>query len=285
MNRNRLLIAISLAFLILGKSSYAIDFNLKLSGGLNFINSADISRILNDRVEWQIKEISRFSNWYLIESAAPEMKNAIEFEGEFFLRLHSRIAVSLSSGFILGEISAEKTEILYHRTLGDFSRIKPQKVSAVPLVLSGYYFLPLFKNFKVYARGGGGLIWAKYIDRQASKKAKADNYGYSLIQNTSARSPIFCASLGVMFETEPGINFFLEGSYRQARISGFTGEIEDGLSGTLYYYEEYDEKNDYWQAKMEIKDSQPAGDIYRSVRKGEVDLSGFSLKLGILLKF
>lgn len=285
MNRSRLLIIFCCAFFSQSINSLGIDFSLKLAGGFNFINPADISRILNDRVEWQIKEIARFSNWYLIESTAAEMKSAIEFEGEFFVNLHPRLAFSIASGFILGEIREEKTEIVYHRTLGDFSRIKPQKISAIPIVLSGYYFLPLFKNFKAYARGGGGLFMAKYIDRQASKKVTAEKYGYSLIQNASTSAPILSASLGIMFTTEPGINFFLEGSYRQAKISNLTGDIEDGISGTLYYYEEFDEKNDFWQAKMEIKDSPPAGDIYRSVREAEIDLSGFTIKLGILLKF
>jgi hypothetical protein len=49
--------------------------------------------------------------------------------------------------------------------------------------------------------------------------------------------------------------------------------------------EEYDSGLDLWQAKYQIFAEPPSGENYREVRQGMVDFSGFSVKIGIMIKF
>jgi hypothetical protein len=55
--------------------------------------------------------------------------------------------------------------------------------------------------------------------------------------------------------------------------------------GTLFAFEEYIPDSDFWQAKLGVWPEAPAGSGFRSVREAVIDLSGFSVKMGIVLKF
>ena len=81
------------------------------------------------------------------------------------------------------------------------------------------------------------------------------------------------------------MRFFLEGSYRWMRVSGFRGDTETDEAATLYHFEQYSSDLDFWQAKNRLYAQPPAGEEFRSVRETEVDFSGFSLILGVAIKF
>ena len=69
------------------------------------------------------------------------------------------------------------------------------------------------------------------------------------------------------------------------QISDFLGENDQEEIGTLYYFEEHIQDFDIWQAKNQIKAAAPSGENYRSVQKASIDLSGLSIRIGLVIKF
>jgi len=277
-------ILIALVFFCAAHSE-AVEFNLKLAGGLSFINPAGVNRALKDWEQWQIFNAEYTKTWTYLEGTVSEIDTAWDLEVEFLFSLSSRLAVGLASGYIYGSISEKNTSLTIEKVLGVFEVGKPTKMTAIPLILSAYYFQPISSSLRVYLRGGGGYLWATYVERESSREVGTENYSYPKSIQASARDTAFLLALGLLFETEPGVRFFVEGSWRQAKISGFDGEDKTGTAGTLFFLEEYDPDLDYWQGKYMISSEPPSGENYRSVKEAEVDFGGLSFKIGIMIRF
>jgi len=139
-------------------------------------------------------------------------------------------------------------------------------------------------KFKLYFKGGPGWLWAKYVNWDGKRRLPSTTYKYSsTIANGKGIS--IGGGLGLCVEIDSYLSLYLEGEVNRAKISGFKGELEDGETGTLYYFEEYDPDLNYWQAKFQILAEEPKGDEFRSIKEAEIDLSGFSLKIGVIIKF
>ena len=159
------------------------------------------------------------------------------------------------------------------------------EISALPITISGYYFFPISSSARLYMMGGAGPIWGKYIEREAWRQETEDDFIYTLEQRSSGRGSIVFAGCGFEYEFEPGIRVFFEGSGSMCQISDFQGENQDDEIGVLYYFEEYIEEFEIWQAKNQILAAEPWGDNFKSVQKASIDLSGFKLKIGLIFRF
>jgi hypothetical protein len=266
-------------------SSYAVELNIKFSAGLSLLRSGEINRILADWKTWEVKNAESIPSWNYLGGDIQQFSSGFDFEGEILLSFHPRFMVSVGSGFFYGEVKPEKTELFIERPAGEFSYIHPYTVSAIPVTLSGYYLQPLSRIVKAFVKAGAGIAWAKYFERAGYKNLAVVNYTDTLNQNARARSPMFTGGGGFIFETEPGINFFVESSFRWARVSGFKGEYLEGQSGELFYLEEYDSDFDLWQSKFVVLSQKPEAENIRAVKKAVIDLSGFSIKLGFMIRF
>jgi hypothetical protein len=265
--------------------SLAAQINIKFSGGLSFPQSDQINRILTDWKTWEEQNAERRPTFSFLGGDVKEFNSGFDFEGEILLSIHPRFMLSAGSGFYYGEVKPENTELFIQRPAGDFSYIHPHTLSVIPVTFSGYYLHPLFGKIKLFVRAGAGLVWAKYIERVGYKNFTVIKYTYTIDQKATARSPLFLGGGGIFFETEPGINFFVEGSYRWAKISGFRGQNLESSTSELYYLEEYDNDLDFWQAKLLISSNKPESESIRAVKKAAIDLSGFSIKLGFMIRF
>jgi len=265
--------------------AHPVEFHLKLGGGLTWFRPSDVNRAVRDWVEWHERESARNENWTYLGGNTPEIRLGYNFEGELQFFLIPRLAFSVGAGFLYADLSAEDTEILINKKQGPTQLVQPRTLSAIPLVFSLYTHLPLNERFSVYAKAGAGMAWAKHIEREGSKKETGKRYNYSLEENASARNPVYQAGLGLDFALESGVRFFLEGSYRWLRMTGFNGETAEGETGTLYHFEELSPDLGFWQAKNRLSTEPPVGENIRSVRETEVDFSGFTLIVGIAIKF
>lgn len=283
MRKTTLVFTVSLLFL--GLQAHALEIHLKLGGGLNWFSPDDVNRALLDWVEWQKLESAWKDTWTYLGGEEPQIRLGYIFEGELQFFITSRLAVSFGSGFLYSDLTAADTEIRIDKPQGLTQLIQPRTVSAIPLIFSVYYHLPLTERFRAYAKAGAGFVWAKHVEREGSKREAAANYNYSLDENASASGAGYQAGLGLDFSLESSVRFFLEGSYRWMRVSGFNGDAGTGETATLYHFEEYSPDLDYWQAKNRLFILPPEGDNFRSVRETEVDFSGFSLILGVAIKF
>ncbi|MBN1222068.1 MAG: hypothetical protein JXB23_02380 [Candidatus Aminicenantes bacterium] len=262
-----------------------VEFSLKLSAGFGFMSPDGVNGALKDWERWQILNAEATKNWNYLGGEVSEISLAYNLEVEFLVFLSSRFAAGIASGYLFGDVSESDTTLTVEKVLGTFEGAKPTKMSAIPLFLTVYYFQPITTSFRMYLRGGGGLLWGTYVEREATKRADLERYGYPLSLEATARDTAYLLALGLLYETEPGIQFFIEGSWRGAKLSGFTGKDQSGSAGSLFFFEEYDSSLDFWQGKYKILSEKPEGENFRAVKEGEIDFSGFAVKLGIMIRF
>jgi len=265
--------------------SFAVEFSLKIAGGISFFKPEEVNQVLKDWEEYWITRADLTNTWSYLEGEVSTLKLGYEFEIELIFSMTSRFALGLSSGYIFSDVNEKNTSLTIEKVLGTYSHIKPTKISAIPLILSGYYIQPINSSLSLFFRAGGGPIWAKYFERDGNKKIDTESYSYPESISASAQGQIYLLGLGVVYKTESGVRFFMEGTWRKASIPGFSGENKNKETGALTYVEEYDSGLDLWQAKYLISPEPPEGENYRSVRQGTIDLSGFSVKIGIMIQF
>jgi len=265
--------------------AHAIDVRLKLSGGRSFFNLQNIDRILDDWAVLKKQDAEMHSAWTYIEGGVSKLNSSLDFAAEILVSLTSRITIGIEAGYIYSELVEDKTALTIEKVVGTFLDVKPIKISALPITISGYYFFPISSSARLYAKGGFGPIWGKYIEREGRRLTTKDNFTYQSFQRTSGRGSIVLAGCGFEYEFEPGIHVFFEGSGRLCQISDFKGENNKDETGVLHYFEEYIQDFEIWQAKNQIMDAEPSGENYRSVQKASVDLSGLMIKIGLVFKF
>lgn len=274
-----------LGFFIFPAFSFGMDVSLKISGGLGSLNPGMINSALKDWEEANKKESKAAQNWNFLGGSVSELQSSFDFESEFLFSLTKHMSLSLGSGYIYGEVPEEKTELTIDKVLGTFISSYPVKITGLPLTLSGYYRFPLTTRMELFFKGGAGFLWAKYADREGVKRLPATNSAYPQQQTASARGTLVHGGLGILFKIESDFQFFLEGSIRHAKINGFRGENKDGEEGILYSFEEYNPQIDFWQKKNRILPDEPSGENFRSVQETVIDFTGFSVKIGMIIKF
>ena len=163
------IVRILVPFFMFGFPALALEWNFKLSGGYAYLGVEGINRGIDDWAKWLKKEAEQQKNWGYVGQNVQSLKSGIHLEGEILLSFSPHLGISLGTGYIYGDLKENETDVLVLRPSGILSQVYPITVSAYPLVLSGYYFFPLNNRFHVYARGGGGLAWAKYVYREAKK--------------------------------------------------------------------------------------------------------------------
>ncbi len=281
---NKKAVILSVCVLIcLVQSAQGLEFGLKIAGGMSFLSSSDVNRTLLDWVEWQKRDIAANENWTFLSAMEPQIKSGMEFEGELVFSLGSRFALSLGTGFIYSDLKSTASEIRIQKPLGETILVQPHTLSAFPIMLYGYARFPFSRKLSAYLKGGAGYLWTKYVERYGTRRVENEKFNYLRDESSSSQSPTYVGGLGIFLETEPGIRFFLESTYRWAKVTDFEGKTNKEVTGPLYYYEEYD--LDFWQAKMQVHEQEPSGENIRSVKKAEVDFSGLSIKLGIMFRF
>lgn len=277
---------IFLLWLTIGAAQgFGMDFSLKLAGGIDFINPQEVNTVLQSWEDYWTTRANLTTNWTYLGGKVSTLKRGYDFEVELIFNFTPSFAIGLSGGYIFSEVGETATTLTIERVLGTFEHVKPTKMSAIPLILSGYYIQPLSSSFSLFFRGGGGPLWAKYFERDGNKNVESENYSYPEWISSSAQGQIYLLGLGVVFVTESGIRFFIEGTWRKARITGFTGENKLEEIGALNYVEEYEASYELWQAKYLISSEPPTGEDFREGRQATVDFSGVSVKIGLIIKF
>jgi hypothetical protein len=276
---------ILILLLVFWDSAQGVDLHFKISGGYSYLRLSEVHRSLNGWAEWKKIEAKENQNWQVLGENVRGMHSGINLEGEILFFFTPRISLGLGAGYIYSDVNEAGAEVIVERPTGTLSHVFPMTVSAYPLTLSAYYFVPLISKLRLFLRGGTGLVWAKYVNREGRKFLTVKNYNYLELQKASASGSIILAGLGLMYDSDMGVLFFIEGTARLAKVQGFSGENEVGIKGILYSFEEYISDQDLWQAKAKIMAEKPSGPNFRSVSEAVVDFSGFSAKIGFMIRF
>ncbi len=271
-----------LAFL---DSAQGLDLHFKISGGYAYLKLSEVHRSLDSWAEWKKVEAQEKQNWEFLGKNVGTLHSGVDLEGELHFSFAPHMSLGLGAGYIYSDMNEAKAEVKVERPGGTLSEVFPLTVAAYPVTLSGYYFIPLAGNLRMFFRGGFGLVWAKYVNREGSKFLAANNFNYSELHKASASGSILLGGLGLMYDSGTSVRFFVEGIARNAKIREFSVENEQGTKGTLYYFEEYHPDLEFWQAKIKTLAEKPSGTNFRSVSEACVDFSGFSAKIGFMIRF
>jgi hypothetical protein len=128
-------------------------------------------------------------------------------------------------------------------------------------------------------------MYAKFVGREGLKKENETRFFYTLFETASARRPAYLGGLGLSYNFDAAFGFFAEATAQSGKVGGFTGQDNLNQPGRLYTYEEYIPDLNFWQAKTHVLPGPPGGANFRSVREATVDLSGYTVRLGLILKF
>jgi opacity protein-like surface antigen len=265
-------------------------FTLKLGGGMGSWSGSDINNFFLDFNK-------RMDNTASIAGAdingeIQELNYGPDFEGEFIIELPKNFAVGIGFGYMVRK--GDDTLELSLNGVGNSIEIETQ-FTAVPILLNGYFNLPMGAKTKAYIKAGIGYYIGKstYFVRQeviilGLSPAWGENEG-----NASSNAFGFHGGLGIEFNFSGNVAIFFEAVGRYANLKNWEGRdrYSDylGVSGSdgvdWYYAQEFDDITQLWYKTLQIMEEEPSGSYYRDVRKAEISYSGVSLRLGIKITF
>lgn len=223
--------------------------------------------------------------WQAEKTSSPCLRYGYEMEIGLQIALTSKLSLGFSSGFLYFELTEKESSIKIKRENGTFYYAHPVKATAIPVSLNLNYFIPVNNNFHFSLKGGAGVLMARYINREANRKESDLKFVYPVYQNASATSPFILIGAGFIFQTEASTALFLEAAYRRAKVKNLEGINKAGQKGPLEFYEDYLPSLDFWQARLVIVTTEPDSEFIRERQKSIIDFSGFSIKIGVSVKF
>ncbi len=285
MKRTRAIVILATVLLFSAPTSFCLDFLFRLSSGLGWLKADEVNLALTGWQEGWKRQAELGQNIDLESENFRSLHLGIDFEAELLFSFSRWLGLSVSAGYVYASLDETRTLLSVNQEgiLTDYAR--PTKVSAYPVLFSAYVFIPLGQKLSAFLRGGLGTMQARYVVREARKEAGAERYAYPVYDNAKASGPSYLGGFGLSYALDRSLGFFLEATFRSAKVSGFEGEDKLGVKGRLYAYEEYRSDIDFWQPRMALHPEEPGGGGFRNVREATVDFSGYSAKIGLFLKF
>lgn len=263
-----------------------IDFNLKFHGGMNYMRIGDINDALQGTTDYY-KDLPHVD----IEEDLSPAHWGIDFGGELIINFTPRVGIGLGGGYI--QVSEETViDVIWEGS--PYKDTAQPKVTIIPLTFSVHLGLPLgnIMNFTLNAGAGyylGTIQWhyswdSEFHDYEENWKAKSNTIG-------------FHGGLGLEFNFSRTLALVVEGFGRYAKLKSLQGDYtwkrdffghEEGIieEATLWYYDWRSSDTGKEYPRIEFDDDVPTETSFqRNIREGEVDLTGFSVRLGIKIKF
>lgn len=256
-----------------------IGLRLKFSGGLSFFGLGDIEKgtsgFFNSAADLFI------SSGYMVNKRPESFTPALDISGDIIFNIKPRIGIGLGTGYI--HVSAKNffivlgKELILEQQVGSIP-----KINVMPIRLGVFFTFPIRGLFSIRLNAGPSLYLAKYsYGRETDIKDITD-----IFQKATAQALGFHGGLGIAVDLNKRTVFFIEGQARYAKLSNFEGEEKQRNSDNVYSLEEkgklyYFEDGPY--SYLTIRNDAPEG--YITVRKASFNLSGISLRAGLIIKF
>lgn len=266
-----------------------IGLSVKLSGGLNYFGSGDIDKGTRGLFDSTADSFSAAG--YLIDKRTNPLHTGIEISGDIIYSINRRIGIGLGIDYIYA--TANNLLIVTGKELPTEEQISSSpKINAVPIRLGLFFKFPIHRLFSLSLSGGPSLYLTEYsyaLDTEWMDMT-------SVFHEATAKSLGFHGGIGLGVNLNRRAVFFIEGQGRYAKISNFEGEektkelvaskdekyvvynyVVTVKKGKLYYLE----GGQY--PCLAIRKEEPSG--FKTMRKATFDLSGISLRAGLIIKF
>lgn len=264
-------------------------FGLKISNGLNYLSGGDWNTYM--KLDTKLNKDLANMFGYDLGGEFKEIHTGFNLEAEGIVYLTPRLGISIGSGYIYGKKGEDSSKIVTHLRLFTETLTHDTKISAIPLKLSAYYFLPVSSKASVYLNAGLGYYLAKFSD---DYRHEWDGYWEVIKQTADGGNFGLHGGIGFEYSMTQFLSLVIETGGRYAKISRFEGYYDyknsnnwaDYYKGTLYYYEfDLTWMGLDWYPEVKISDQKPSSPSIRNVHKASIDFSGFTLGAGIKIRF
>lgn len=269
--------------------SQAKDFSFKLTGGYGTATVGDYNSF-GESFDALFDNLAALGPTK--QGEFEKLRWGFEYEGEIIFKLPAGLGIGVGVGYI--QRSNESTMGVSDPILGSISIITAPDFTAIPVSLNAYYFTPGAVPLKFYVYGGIGYYFGKIKNNFRIEMSPPDFWDQTEGE-LKDQGIGFHGGAGLEFDLVPKISLFVEGRARYGKLTSWEGDetSQDSLggtgseSGTLWYFEALDTTfgTGEWYSSLTLSETQPTGVDIRNVRKFEVDLSGFSARVGIRIKF
>jgi len=258
---------------------------LRFYGGLNYLYADELNRGLAGRLDlWRYAAVA--------EGLSGDARLAGAHWGydagaDLLIPLNPRLSLQLGLAFITA--SARLQAEYPSQDVVPSNQEVMIRLRAMPVQAGLSYLLPVSRGLDVRIQAGAVYFlarpeaehtrdWAGYWEKDRYV-LKAGGFGYQ-------------GGLSLEFRLNRWAAVFLEGRGRLARVPNFSGSLdltssEEGqvhIEGELYAYS-YKLVEGAIFPIVDVLGEEPSGPAFSEIRKAVVDFSGFSLNLGLTLKF
>jgi hypothetical protein len=178
-------------------------------------------------------------------------------------------------------------------SLVSFSISWAPEYSAIPIKLSGYYFIPLGEKMKMFVKAGLGYYIATIKYRiQAEEMELGETF--LEVQTGKAKDNGFGihGGLGVEYQIATNLDLFVEGMGRYVNLNDWDVENNTTLpwggfyeTGKFWYADVYNEATDKYYGSITLAEEMPERPELKNVRMAEISLSGITFRIGIKIRF
>jgi opacity protein-like surface antigen len=282
-------------------------FSFKVTGGYGTMSIGDIN-VLQENLE------NTYNEWASLPDASKEgefkkLNTGFEYEGELTISLNEHFGIGIGAGYIQRK---EASEVAFELDSGDlylyYDFSYRPKLSAIPIKLSVYYYLPIIPRMNLFLNGGIGYYFGKlnyrrhWESQQLYEGYEYYELGYKYDIDAKDNGIGFHGGFGLEYNVKKNLAFFVEGVGRSIKLSAWEGDeirftgitFENGKkeettttnSGILWYYEVYSEIDPgNISYVLKTQEEKPRSSRFVNIRKAEGNFSGISLRIGFRVKF
>lgn len=271
------------------KRKKALGFSLKFWGGAGYL----FGNHFNDHIQTENTTNAERTN-IRVDREHALMKTASDVGVEFILNIGPRLGVGFGIGYFMAQKNsrAEFTSLVEP---GELTAEYKPKITALPLILSIHYGLPLGERFRLNALAGAGFYYGKvYWGYNYEYTSPIFLTGYSRFNwNAAADALGFHGGLELEWEFMRGIGLVIGASGMKAAFGNLTGELKweeyaefwgHQDSGTIQDYTLWFLEEEFygpWYPQLWLSKEMPDEWYVRNVEKARISVSRISIVVGI----
>jgi opacity protein-like surface antigen len=255
-----------------------VKLGFRVTGGVAYIGGGDINAGLQGNSDF-FNDL--FSPVYNLTGGYSRFHWGMDISAEIQIKFSPNFSLALGSGYIIATKSSQLN--IPYDTTSYYEKWAPG-VSAIPITLTFYYYLPVGNSARIFIDAGAGYYFGKYTDkRHIVFLGEAD----ATWDMSGGNGPGFHGGVGLEIDLASNIGLVVEVRGRYASLSGFNGTEKIGSvtsSGDLYYYEGNILGVGIYPT-IEVDTEMPSGTGVSNARKAKLDLSGFCAVAGFVFRF
>jgi len=263
--------------------------SLKLYGGYSHILAGDINEGSDGFFE--ILDLYAALGVGTLTGGYKPLHGGYDFGADLIYQITPTIGVGVGAGYMRNTKTSTATLTDGENQLEVAAQ---PTVSAIPIRLGLFFTVPVAGQVNLTADLGGTYYAGLKLDATQLIQFSPINWSEMSVASLTAGSSNlgFHGSLGFEYLFSPKMGFFVEAAGRYAKLKNFeevtgimndSGGSSDTTDGKLYIATTTDP--DFTFSLFTVEETPPVDDVEATFREPKIDLSGFSLRVGIRIRF